>query len=112
MLFVYQVGADSIDRIFGIETGREQGAKSVQGLVQFIPSPGGKSFDILAAPGRATGWTEKTYPWAQDTPGSGSVEPLLLPWGVHRERSLHVDGLEVREAVSARARERPSTPPV
>jgi len=81
MLFVYQVGADSIDRIFAIETGREQGAKRVQGLVQFIPSPGGKSFDILAAPGRATGWTEKTYPWAQDTPGSGSVEPLLLPWG-------------------------------
>jgi hypothetical protein len=53
----------------------------VQGLVQFIPAPGGKVFDILSAPGRATGWTEKTYPWAQDTPGSGSLEPLLLPWG-------------------------------
>jgi hypothetical protein len=81
LLFVYRVGADSIDRIFGIETGREQGAKRVQGLVQFIPAPGGKAFDILAAPGRATGWTEKTYPWAQDPSGSGSVEPLLLPWG-------------------------------
>jgi hypothetical protein len=81
MMFVYQVGSDSIDRIFGIETGREQGAKRIQGLVQFIPAPGGKTFDVLVAPGRATGWTEKTYPWAQDTPGSGSVEPLLLPWG-------------------------------
>jgi hypothetical protein len=81
LMFVYQVGADSIDRIFGIETGREQGAKRVQGLVQFIPAPGNKVFDVLAAPGRATGWTEKTYPWAQDAPGSGSVEPLLLPWG-------------------------------
>jgi hypothetical protein len=81
LMFVYQVGSDSIDRIFAIETGREQGQKRIQGLVQFIPSPGGKSFDILAAPGRATGWTEKTYPWAQDAPGSGSFEPLLLPWG-------------------------------
>jgi hypothetical protein len=80
-IFVYQVAGDSITRIFGIETGREMGQKRIQGLVQFIPAPGGKSFDILAAPGRATGWTEKTYPWAQDPPGSGPVEPLLLPWG-------------------------------
>jgi hypothetical protein len=80
-LFAYQVTGDSITRIFGIETGREMGSKRVQGMVQFIPSPGGKSFDILAAPGRATGWTEKTYPWSQDQPGSGAVEPLLLPWG-------------------------------
>jgi hypothetical protein len=81
VLFVYEVRADSIVRVFAIETGREQGGKRVQGLVQFIPAPGGKSFDVLAAPGRATGWTEKTYPWTQDAPGSGAVEPLLLPWG-------------------------------
>jgi hypothetical protein len=81
VMFVYRVTGDSITRVFGIETGREQASKRVQGLVQFIPAPGGKSFDVLAAPGRATGWTEKTYPWAQDPPGSGDVEPLLLPWG-------------------------------
>jgi hypothetical protein len=82
LIFVYQVNESSIDRIFAIETGREQGNKRIQGLVQFIPAPGNKSFDILAAPGRATGWTEKTYPWAQDQPGGPSgVEPLLLPWG-------------------------------
>jgi hypothetical protein len=82
VMFVYEVSkSDSIARIFGIETAREQGSKRVQGLVQFIPAPGNKTFDILAAPGRATGWTEKTYPWAQDQPGSGQVEPLLLPWG-------------------------------
>ncbi len=81
ILFVYQVSEDAITRVFAIETGREQGRKRVQGLVQFIPAPGNKSFDVLAAPGRATGWTEKTYPWAQESPGSGDVEPLLLPWG-------------------------------
>ena len=83
-LFAYQVGGaggDTITRIFGIETGREMGSKRIQGMVQFIPSSSGKSFDILAAPGRAVGWDEKSYPWSQDPPGSGPVEPLLLPWG-------------------------------
>jgi hypothetical protein len=81
VMFVYQVSADSITRIFGIETAREQSDKRVQGLVQFIPAPGGKTFDVLAAPGRASGWTAKTYPWSQEQPGTGDVEPLLLPWG-------------------------------
>jgi hypothetical protein len=81
LMLVYQVKADGISRIFGIETAREQSRKRVQGLVQFVPAAGGKSFDILASPGRAAGWTEKTYPWAQDTPGNGNLEPLLLPWG-------------------------------
>ena len=80
VLFVYEVRTDAINRVFAIETGREEGGKRVQGLVQFIPAAGGKSFEVLAAPGRATGWTEKTYPWTQDQPGSGTVEPLLLPW--------------------------------
>jgi hypothetical protein len=81
IMFVYQVKGDAMARVFGIETAREQGSKRVQGLVQFIPAPGNKAFDVLSAPGRASGWTEKTYPWAQDPPGSGNVEPLLLPWG-------------------------------
>jgi hypothetical protein len=81
LMLVYQVKQEGIARVFGIETAREQARKRVQGLVQFIPAPGGKMFDIVSAPGRATGWTEKTYPWAQDTPGSGNLEPLLLPWG-------------------------------
>jgi hypothetical protein len=80
MLFVYEVKDDAITRIFGIETGREAKGKRVQGLVQFIPAPGGKAFDILSAPGRATGWNAKTYPWAQDQPGDGNLEPLILPW--------------------------------
>lgn len=81
VMFVYQVQGDSIARIFGIETGRELGSKRIQALVQFIPGSSGKAFDILAAPGRAMGWSEKTYPWTQDPPGSGPIEPLLLPWG-------------------------------
>jgi hypothetical protein len=81
MMFLYEVRNDGITRVFGIETAREQEGKRVQGLVQFIPAPGGKALDILSAPGRATGWTAKTYPWVQNQPGEGNVEPLLLPWG-------------------------------
>jgi hypothetical protein len=82
MMFVYQVKDDAITRVFGIETAREHKGRRVQGLVQFIPAPGGRSFDILAAPGRASGWTAKSYPWSQDQPSdSSSIEPLLLPWG-------------------------------
>jgi hypothetical protein len=80
VLFVYRVSGDTIARVFGIETARERSNKRVQGMVQFIPAPGNKSFDVLATPGRATGWTEKTYPWAQDPPGGADVEPVLLPW--------------------------------
>ncbi|HEY4014742.1 MAG TPA: hypothetical protein VGM06_15470 [Polyangiaceae bacterium] len=81
MMFVYQVKDDGITRVFAAETGREQKGKRVQGMVQFIPSSDGKAFDILSAPGRATGWNARSYPWAQEHPGEGQVEPLLLPWG-------------------------------
>ncbi|MDP9151945.1 MAG: hypothetical protein M3O36_18640, partial [Myxococcota bacterium] len=81
VMFVYEVIDDVITRVFAIETARQRSGKRVQGLVQFVPAPGGKTLDILAAPGRAAGWTAHTYPWPQDQPGSGGTEPLLLPWG-------------------------------
>lgn len=82
VMFVYAMQNNVPTRVFGIETGRELQGKRIQGSVQIVPAKSGKGFDILAAPGRATGWTEKDYPWAQDTPGSsGPVEPILLPWG-------------------------------
>jgi hypothetical protein len=80
-LFVYQVKGGNIGRIFAVETGREMGGKRVQGLVQFVPAKAGKGFDIDVRPGAAKGWTQQTYPWPQDKPGAGPVEPLLLPWG-------------------------------
>lgn len=81
LMLVYQVRADSIVRTFAIETGREQGKNRIQGLVQIIPAAGGKGFDVDAQPGRATGWTQASYPWRQEQPGGGGVEPILLPWG-------------------------------
>lgn len=81
VMFVYAVHNDAVRRVFAAETGREQGAKRVQAQLQFVPASDKKSFEIDVRPGKATGWTEKTYPWAQEQPGQGAVEPLLLPWG-------------------------------
>jgi len=80
LMLIYTVQNGTLTRVFAIETGRESQGKRVQGLVQFVPGKGNKGFEIDARPGKATGWTEKTYPWGEDAPG-GSIEPLLLPWG-------------------------------
>jgi hypothetical protein len=80
-MFVYEVRKEQLTRVFAIETGRSMGEKRVQALVQFIPAKSGKGFDVDVRPGVARGWTEKTFPWKQEQPGSSPVEPLLLPWG-------------------------------
>ncbi|MEO7109233.1 MAG: hypothetical protein ABI183_02245 [Polyangiaceae bacterium] len=81
LLLVYQIANNAITRIFSIETARELSGKRVQGLVQFIPAKSGKGFDIMSSAGRATGFTKENFPWAEQAPGSGSIEPVLLPWG-------------------------------
>jgi hypothetical protein len=80
-LFLYEVRPTGIARIFAIETARERGANRVQGLVQFVPARSGHGFEIDVRPGTAKGWNATSYPWNQDAPGSGALEPLLLPWG-------------------------------
>jgi hypothetical protein len=81
LLLVYRIAGDAITRIFSIETARELSGKRIQGLVQFIPAKSGKGFDILSAAGRATGFTKDNFPWTEQAPGTGSIEPVLLPWG-------------------------------
>jgi hypothetical protein len=81
LLLVYQIANNAITRIFSIETARELSGKRVQGLVQFIPAKSGKGFDVMSSAGRATGFTKDNFPWAEQAPGTGSIEPVLLPWG-------------------------------
>jgi hypothetical protein len=76
---VYQVGPDTIKRVFGAEVGRAMGGKSVTGTIGFKVE--GKKGIIVLAPGKATGWTQATYPFPQDTAPVNNLEPLLLPWG-------------------------------
>jgi len=83
-MFVYQVTEGGISRIFGIELGRQIGDNRIIGGMALRPAARG--WDIVALPGRAVGWNERTYPFPQDEGQSGGLEPLILPWarGQHR----------------------------
>jgi len=78
-IFAYELRDGKFARLFAVETAREQGQNRVQSAFQFLPAKsGGKGIDIELRPGKATGWTEKSYPWPNEQPGP--VEPLVLPW--------------------------------
>ncbi len=75
----YQVGPDAITRVFGAEVARTMGSSSVSGSIGYAVETGkGK---IVLGTGKATGWTQSTYPFTQDAGPTGGIEPLLLPWG-------------------------------
>jgi hypothetical protein len=75
-LFVYSVQGEAVTRVFAAETGRAVEKDRVLGSVAFLPSE--KRIELRS--GTAVGWTEKTYPFPEDTTTAGGLEPLLLPW--------------------------------
>ncbi len=79
IVLVFQVTEEGLRRVFGAELARSVGAQRVQGAMRWVAA--GKAAEIELAPGKATDWTEKTYPWAQDLGPAGGLEPLILPWG-------------------------------
>lgn len=72
---VYRVVGGQLKRVFAAEVGRSMGGKRVTAQIRYQP---GK---IVVTPGEAKGWTEKDYPFNQDTTAVGGFEPLPLPWG-------------------------------
>ncbi len=78
-VFVYGIQGDALVRVFAAETGRAVEKDRVLGTVTFAPGEKGAT-RIELGPGRAIGWTEKTYPFPEDTTTAGGLEPLLLPW--------------------------------
>jgi hypothetical protein len=88
--FVYQVYETAIRRVFAAETGRSVGDNAITEGVRFVPK--GRLTDLELAPGRAVGWTEKTYPFPVDRSPYGGLEPLLVPWGDVSVKRYHYDG--------------------
>lgn len=88
--FVYQVFETAIRRVFAAETGRSVGDNAITEGIRFVPK--GRATDLELAPGRAIGWTEKTYPFPPDRTPYGGLEPLLLPWGDSGVKRYHYDG--------------------
>ncbi len=89
-LMIYGIKDDALVRVFGAETSRAVGDNQVLGAVAF--EPGKRGVDIELRPLRALGWTEKSYPFPQDTTPAGGLEPLLLPWGDAGKRAYHWNG--------------------
>ncbi|HSC89725.1 MAG TPA: hypothetical protein VLC09_20735 [Polyangiaceae bacterium] len=89
-LFVYGVRDGNVARLFAIETGRALGSDRLVGGLRF--SPTARGFAIVATPLRAIGWTQRTYPFPEDTSAAGGLEPLLLPWGKFTSRRYEFDG--------------------
>jgi hypothetical protein len=77
-LMIYKVTEDGITRIFAAETGRSLNDHSILGRVSFVPVADAIKIDLH--PGRSVGWTQKSYPFPEDTQPYGGLEPLLLPW--------------------------------
>lgn len=89
-LFIYQVRGDKLVRIFGAETGRALGSQRILGTVAFAPAKQGLNIELR--PGRAVGWTERDYPFPEDTTPAGGLEPLALPWGTLGARTYTFNG--------------------
>jgi hypothetical protein len=91
-LFIYKVIGDNLVRVFGAETGRALEGNRILGTIAF--KPGARGFAIELGPARAVGWSEKDYPFPEDTLPAGGLEPLALPWGSLGTRSYRFKGSE------------------
>jgi len=91
-LFIYMVQGEKLVRIFGAETGRALGSQRILGTVAFTPGKHGLGIEL--GPGRAIGWTEKDYPFPEDTTPAGGLEPLALPWGSLGARRYSFSGAQ------------------
>ena len=89
VIMIYKVRGEVLERVFAAELGRRIGKKRVDARIAFAKK--GK-FKITLRPGKATGYTEDTYPWLQKDEPDGGFEPLLLPWGGIDKVRLRFDG--------------------
>jgi hypothetical protein len=85
-LFVYEVSEAGLRRIFGAETGRSVGDSSIVAGLKLVP----KSIELSR--GKATGWSEATYPFPVDKTPYGGLEPLIVPWSDPPSKRYRYDG--------------------
>jgi hypothetical protein len=90
-LFIYSLQGEAVTRVFAAETGRAVEKDRVLGTVAFLPAEKGAQRIELRS-GKAVGWTEKSYPFPEDTTTAGGLEPLLLPWSSTEARRYKWSG--------------------
>lgn len=86
VLLVYALDKSSLRRVFAAELERSIGSNKVVGGIEL-----GRG-QIVLRPGKAVGFTEQTYPFAQDVGSAGGFEPLLLPWSGAKPVRYTYDG--------------------
>lgn len=80
VLLVHRFTPQGFPRALALEVARSQGEDSVHNEITVLPRGGG----LRVAPGRARGWSQATWPYA-DGGGEDGFTPLLLPW---RDRAV------------------------
>lgn len=90
VLLIYQLREQGLTRIFAAELERRIGNQRVIGSIRF----GRRTIELR--PGRVVGFTERTYPFAQDVGSAGGFEPLLLPWSGAKPVRYRFDGRTFR----------------
>ncbi|MBW2456663.1 MAG: hypothetical protein JRI68_19260 [Deltaproteobacteria bacterium] len=89
VVMVYKVKGNHFDRVFAAEIGRRIENRRIEAKIRFKKSG---RYRIELKPGRAKGYTERTYPWLQKEVPTDDFEPLLLPWGGIDRVRLRYDG--------------------
>ncbi len=89
VVMIYKLKGNHFDRVFAAEVGRRIGSKRIEAKIRFR-SKG--RYRVELKPGRAVGYTERTYPWLQKEAPTDDFEPLLLPWGGIDRVRLRYDG--------------------
>jgi hypothetical protein len=95
VLFVYRVQDGRLTRVFAAEVGRSFDNQQIVGTFK-VQSGSGRPILEFGA-GRAVGFTQKTYPFPQESEKSG-IEPLLLPWGPTKSKRFVFDHNAFAEA--------------
>ncbi|MBW2527090.1 MAG: hypothetical protein JRI23_23110 [Deltaproteobacteria bacterium] len=90
VVLIYKLESRGLRRIFAAELERRIGRDKIIGTIRY-----GRG-TIELKPGRAVGFTQRTYPFEQEVGSSGGFEPLLLPWSGARPVRYRYDGTDFR----------------
>ncbi len=78
VVLIFKAQNGQLKQVFSAEIGRKIDGKRIEAKLSFVRDG---RYTIRLTPGKATGYTEYTYPWSQKAEPNNGFEPLLLPWG-------------------------------
>jgi hypothetical protein len=99
VVLLYSLQAGRLAPIFAAEVGRSLGKKQIVAGFRVLENNGRPVVELT--PGRALGFTSKTYPFQEDpnpeAPTGATIRPILLPWSATKSRRFAFSAGELRE---------------